>query len=67
MRLHDFAPLDIPAVDTVELTQIIYPALDSFQLEDIAGSLGYDLFDAHDALADAKATVHVLKNYSKSK
>lgn len=65
LRLHDFAPLDIPAVDTVELTQIIYPALDSFQLEDIAGSLGYDLFDAHDALADAKATVHVFKELFK--
>ena len=61
LQLHDFPTLNIPAIDTVELTQIIYPTLDSFQLEDIAASLGYDLLDAHDALADAKATVYVFK------
>lgn len=65
LRLHDFLMLDIPAIDTVELTQIIYPTLDSFQLEDIASSLGYDLLNAHDALADAKATVYVFKELFK--
>ena len=63
--LHDFTPLEIPAIDTVELTQIIYPSLDSFQLEDIANALDYDLQDAHDALADAKATVHIFKELFK--
>lgn len=61
LKLHDFDPLTIPAIDTVELTQILYPALDSFQLEDIAASLNYELVDAHDALADAQATVHIFK------
>lgn len=61
LKAHGFKQLNIPAVDTVELTQIMYPTLDSFQLEDIAAFLGYTLNDAHDALADANATVHVLQ------
>src|SRR5699024_9647312 len=65
LRLHDFPMLSIPAIDTVELTQIVYQTLDSFQLEDIAASLGYDLLNAHDALADAKATVYVFKELFK--
>ena len=65
LYLHDFPTLNIPAIDTVELTQIIYPTLDSFQLEDIAASLGYDLLDAHDALADANATVYIFKELFK--
>ncbi len=59
LRLHDFEELNIPAIDTVELTQILFPDFDSFQLEDIAAALDYDLTDAHDALADARATVHI--------
>lgn len=61
LKAHGFKQLDIPAVDTVELTQIMYPTLDSFQLEDIAAFLGYTLTDAHDALADANATVHIFQ------
>lgn len=61
LKAHGFKQLDIPAVDTVELTQIMYPTLDSFQLEDIAAFLGYDLTDAHDALADANATVYIFQ------
>lgn len=61
LKAHGFKQLDIPAVDTVELTQIMYPTLDSFQLEDIAAFLGYTLNDAHDALADANATVHIFQ------
>lgn len=61
LAFHNFERLSIPAVDTVELTQILYPALDSFQLEEIAASLDYDLQDAHDALADAEATVYLLE------
>src|SRR5690625_4121610 len=65
LKLHDFNPLDIPAIDTVELTQILFPTMDSFQLEDIASVFNYDLMDAHDALADAKATVHIFKELYK--
>lgn len=65
LKAHGFKQLNIPAVDTVELTQILYPTMDSFQLEDIAGFLGYDLEDAHDALADAKATVHIFQQLFK--
>ena len=65
LKSHGIVQLDIPAVDTVELTQILYPAMDSFQLEDIAGFLNYDLNDAHDALADAEATVHIFKQLFK--
>lgn len=61
LKAHGFKQLDIPAVDTVELTQIMYPTLDSFQLEDIASFLDYNLIDAHDALADANATVHIFQ------
>lgn len=61
LAFHNFDRLEIPAIDTVELTQIMYPALDSFQLEEIVASLDYDLQDAHDALADAEATVYLLK------
>lgn len=63
--LHGFEELAIAAIDTVELTQILYPTLDSFQLEEIASTLNYDLKDAHDALADAEATVHVFKELFK--
>lgn len=61
LKAHGFKKINIPAVDTVELTQIIFPHLDSFQLEDIAASLNYRLDDAHDALEDAKATVHIFQ------
>lgn len=56
LKNHGFQPFNIPAIDTVELSQIIYPTMDSFQLEDITAYLGYELVDAHDALADAEAT-----------
>lgn len=61
LKAHGFKQLNIPAIDTVELTQILYPTLDSFQLEDIASFLDYNLEDAHDALADANATVHIFQ------
>jgi len=61
LKGHGFKQLVIPAIDTVELTQILYPTLDSFQLEDIAAHLHYDLADAHDALADTEATAHIFK------
>ncbi len=65
LKAHGFKQAKIPAIDTVELTQILYPTLDSFQLEDIASYLDYSLEDAHDALADAEATVHIFKELFK--
>lgn len=61
LKAHGYKEIRIPAIDTVELTQIILPYLDSFQLEDIASYLDYNLDDAHDALEDAKATVHIFQ------
>jgi ATP-dependent DNA helicase DinG len=53
-------PLSIPAVDTVELAQILYPSEDSYQLKELTASLGYKLEQAHNALSDAEATVFLL-------
>lgn len=60
-KLHGFKEMTNAAIDTVELSQILFPTMDSFQLEEIAGKLDYDLKDAHDALADAKATSYIFK------
>lgn len=54
------APLSVPAVDTVELSQILLPAADSYQLKELTSALGYDLTQAHNALFDAKATAYLL-------
>lgn len=61
LAFHGFEEIAIAAIDTVELSQILYPTLDSFQLEEIASSLNYNLTDAHDALADAEATAYIFK------
>ncbi|OJF90915.1 helicase C-terminal domain-containing protein [Alkalibacterium sp. 20] len=53
-------PLTIPAVDTVELAQILFPKQDSYRLKELTASLGYDLNQAHNALFDAYATVYLL-------
>lgn len=55
------APLTIPAIDTVELAQILYPTEESYQLKDLVGSLGYTLNQAHNALFDAQATAFLLQ------
>ncbi len=52
--------LAIPAIDTVELAQILFPRQDSYQLKELTASLGYDLNHAHNALYDAQATVFLL-------
>lgn len=54
-------PLTIPAIDTVELSQILFPQEDSYQLKELTSSLGYDLEQAHNALFDAQATAYLLK------
>lgn len=52
--------LNIPAIDTVELAQILFPQKDSYQLKELTSSLGYDLNNAHNALFDAQATAFLL-------
>lgn len=53
--------LSIPAIDTVELAQVLLPKEDSYQLKELTASLGYALNNAHNALFDAQATVYLLK------
>ncbi|WP_368646315.1 helicase C-terminal domain-containing protein [Alkalibacterium putridalgicola] len=52
--------LSIPAIDTVELAQVLFPKEDSYQLKELTASLGYALNNAHNALFDAQATVYLL-------
>ncbi|EXJ22424.1 DinG family ATP-dependent helicase YoaA [Alkalibacterium sp. AK22] len=59
------SPLTIPALDTVELAQILLPTADSYQLKELTSALGYDLSQAHNALFDAKATVFLLQQLDK--
>lgn len=51
-----YPPLDMPSMDTVELTQILFPTLPSYHLADICQSLSIPLRRAHDALSDVQAT-----------
>ncbi|GEK90616.1 helicase C-terminal domain-containing protein [Alkalibacterium kapii] len=53
--------LDIPAIDTVQLSQILFPKEESYRLKNLTASLGYTLDYAHNALFDAKATAYLLK------
>lgn len=52
--------LTIPAIDTVLLSQILFPKEESYKLKELTASLGYTLNHAHNALFDAKATVYLL-------
>lgn len=58
-------PLCIPAIDTVELSQILFPTADSYNLQELADWLGYDLDRPHNALFDAEATAFVLQKLKK--
>lgn len=51
--------LDIPRMDTVELTQILFPTLSSYHLGDICESLDIPIENAHNALSDAEATANL--------
>lgn len=57
--------LTIPAIDTVELSQILFPRADSYNLQELADWLGYDLDRPHDALGDAEATTFILQKLEK--
>lgn len=49
-----------PLVDTVELSQIFFPTLERYTLETLTLALGIQLYDAHTAIADARATAELL-------
>ena len=48
-------------IDTLDLAQIFLPTANSYNLESLMNLLGVDHKDAHRALADARATLVVLK------
>lgn len=54
----NFAPKWV--LDTVEMSQIVFPKIDKHQLNFVAAELGIPLNNAHRADEDAKATAHVL-------
>ena len=47
-------------LDTVEMSQIVYPQIDKFQLNQVATELGIPLKNAHRADEDAAATAKIL-------
>ncbi|MGQ7462324.1 bifunctional DnaQ family exonuclease/ATP-dependent helicase [Streptococcus suis] len=49
-----------PRVDTVELSQLFFPAFDKYSLGNLAEHLYLDLDQAHTAISDAKATARLL-------
>lgn len=53
--------LEIPAIDTVVLSQILFPNANYYNLQELTEWLGYDLDTPHDALYDARATVFLLR------
>lgn len=54
-------PLSIPAIDTVELAQVLFPKADSYNLQELVEELGYQLDQPHHALFDAEATAFLLQ------
>lgn len=59
------SPLTIPAIDTVELAQILFPTAESYSLQELVDWLGYDLNQPHHALFDAEAAAFLLQRLSK--
>lgn len=54
-------PLRVPAVDTVSLSEVVFPQADHYNLSDLSAYLGYEIDQAHNALDDARATVYLLE------
>lgn len=52
--------LTIPGMDTVELTKILYPTLDSYRLSDLSRHFELTHLNVHDAAGDARATAELL-------
>ncbi|WEV54015.1 exonuclease domain-containing protein [Leuconostocaceae bacterium ESL0723] len=55
-----FEPLDIEAIDTVQLAQILLPLAPGYRLVDLSHYLDLPLQQAHRANADAEATAYLL-------
>ncbi|SEP66914.1 helicase C-terminal domain-containing protein [Piscibacillus halophilus] len=53
---HRYDPLQLPIIDTVELSRVLYPRADSFKLEDITSYLNIEHYSPHRALSDAYVT-----------
>lgn len=52
-------PLKIPAIDTVELTRIFYPTLNSYKLQDLATTFNLYHQNPHQADSDAYVTAEL--------
>ncbi|MBS9335868.1 exonuclease domain-containing protein [Fructobacillus papyrifericola] len=52
--------LDLQAIDTVQLAQILFPTAPGYRLSDLTAYLNLPLVQAHRANADAEATAHLL-------
>lgn len=52
--------LRTPRVDTVELSQLVFPTLDKYSLSNLSQQLNLGLVQAHTALSDAEATAALL-------
>lgn len=51
--------LTIPGIDTVELTKVLFPTLDSYRLSDLSKFFGFSHENIHDAAGDARATAEL--------
>lgn len=58
-------PLSLPAMDTVELTKILYPTLSSYRLGDLSNYFVLTHDNAHDAASDAHATAELFLQLKK--
>ncbi|MCK8616913.1 hypothetical protein LNP00_00825 [Fructobacillus sp. M158] len=52
--------LDLQAIDTVQLAQILFPTAPGYRLSDLTAYLDLPLVQAHRANADAEATAHLM-------
>lgn len=53
-------PLSSVAIDTVALSQIVFPRAHYYNLQELTSYLGYAMDNAHNALHDARATAYLL-------
>lgn len=60
-----YPSLSIPAIDTVTLSQILFPTAKSFRLRDLTSSLHIEHDHPHSAVSDAEATADLLNDLLK--
>lgn len=60
-----YPALSIPAIDTVTLSQILFPTAKSFRLRDLTSSLHIEHDHPHSAVSDAEATADLLNDLLK--